>query len=55
MDKPIFNETTGKWEFVRFMRTESYNTRQEADNAYMEYIDWMFSDTDYDTYEENDL
>lgn len=52
MDTPTFNQTTGKWEFVMFMRTESYNTKEEADNAQMGHMNWMFSDTDYSDYEE---
>ena len=53
MDTPEFNVETGKWEFVMFMRTESYNTKEEAENSHMEYMNWMFSDTDYSTHEEN--
>lgn len=53
MNTPTFNAESGKWEFVMFGRTEAYDTKEQAGGAVNRHMDWMFSDTDYSTYEEN--
>ena len=53
MDNPVFNLETQRWEFMMFVRLESYATKELALSAIQSHYNWMFEDTDYGSYEEN--